>query len=81
MEFKTNVSIHNRFDIVVRNAETMEIEQIGHAENIVLDRIYTRLCVFNTYFVNIVFGGGTGVPTVDRTTTEYDIYKVGIEYA
>lgn len=68
MEVKTNVSIHNRFDIVVRNAITGEIEQQGHAENIVLDRIYTRLTTFNTYFVNIVFGSGTGTLSTSRTT-------------
>ena len=65
---KLNVSIHNRFDIIERDARTMEVTQVGQAENIVLDRIYTRLCTFNTYFVNIVFGRGTGTPTAGRTT-------------
>lgn len=68
MEFKTNVSIHNKFKVVVRNAITGEIEQEGYAENMVLDRMYTRLTTFNTYFTNIVFGSGTGTLSASRTT-------------
>ncbi len=68
MNAKANLSIHNRFDIVVRNAETGEVEQRAQAENIILDRMYTRLCAFQPYFVNIVYGSGTGAPTADRTT-------------
>ena len=68
MEVRANVSIHNRFDIIERDARTMEITLKAQAENIVLDRIYTRLCAFNTFFVNIVFGSGTGTPTADGTT-------------
>ncbi len=68
MNAKANLSIHNRFDIVVRNAETGEVEQRAQAENIVLDRMYTRLCAFQTYFENIVYGRGTGTPTADGTT-------------
>lgn len=60
--------IHNKFDIIVRDAETMKEIQRGKAENIVLDRIYTKLCNFNSYFTTIVFGSGTGTPTPDRTT-------------
>ena len=54
MDFKTNVSIHNRFDFIVRNAQTGEIEQTAQAENIVLNRIYDRLTTFNTYFSIII---------------------------
>lgn len=62
-----NLSIHNRFDIISRDIRTGEIEK-AQAENIVLDRIYTRLCAFATYFDQIVYGSGTGTPTVGRTT-------------
>lgn len=66
MHSKANVRIHNRFDIeVVRDGE---IIQRGQAENIVLDRIYTRLCNYSTYFSNIVYGSGTGVLDPTRTT-------------
>lgn len=68
MNIKQNAVIHNRFDIVVYDAETMEEIQRGQAENIVLDRAYTRLCNFQSYFDNIVFGTGTGTPTPSRTT-------------
>lgn len=65
---KGMVNLHNRFDIVVKDAETNEIVQKAQAENILLDRIYTRLLNFQTFFVNIVFGEGTGTPTSSRTT-------------
>ncbi len=65
---KAMVSIHNKFDILVKDAKTNEVIQRGQAENIVLDTIYTRLLNYSTYFVNICFGGGTGTPSPDRTT-------------
>lgn len=68
MNIKSNAVLHNRFDIVVSNVETGEVIQKAQAENIVLDRMYTRLCNFSTYFVNIVFGTGTGTPSASRTT-------------
>lgn len=68
MNVKGNAILHNRFDIVAYDAVTGEVVQRGQAENIVLDRMYERLCNFNNYFVNIVFGTGTGTPTVSRTT-------------
>ncbi len=68
MEIKANVRLHNRFEIKVLDAETEEVIQEGYAENIVLDRMYERLCTFNTYFVNIVFGSGTGDLSATRTT-------------
>ncbi len=68
MNVKGNSVLHNRFDIVVSNAETGEVVQKAQAENIVLDRMYTQLCNFSTYFTNIVFGTGTGTPTASRTT-------------
>ena len=55
-----NVNFHNRFDIEVRDAKTGELKQKGQAENIVLDRMYERLCNFNSYFNYIHFGQGTG---------------------
>ena len=68
MNIKSNAVLHNRFDIVCRNAKTGEVIQKAQAENIVLDRMYERLCNFSTYFVNIVFGTGTGIPTASGTT-------------
>ena len=45
-----NLSIHNRFDIVSRDIRTGEIQK-AQAENIVLDRIYSRLCNFQSHFI------------------------------
>lgn len=70
MKFKSNIGlkIHNRFDIEVKDANTGEVLQKAQAENIVLDRIYTRLLNFQSYFDQIVFGSGTGTLSASRTT-------------
>ena len=60
MDIKIGSKIHNRFDIEVRDKDTGELKQKGQAENIILDRMYTRLCNFNSYFSYIHFGQGTG---------------------
>lgn len=65
-ELKTN--IHNKFKIEVRNVVTKEIKQEGFAENIVLDRMYSRLMSFNSFFTRIHVGGGTGTLSPTRTT-------------
>ena len=62
------IKLHNRFDIQVRDAETGEIVQKAQAENIVLDRMYTRLLAFSSYFDQIVFGTGTGTLAASRKT-------------
>lgn len=63
-EMKTN--IHNKFKIEVKRND--EIIQEGFAENMVLDRMYTRLMSFSTFFTRIHVGGGTGILSPDRTT-------------
>lgn len=70
MKISANLGIrlHNRFDIVVKDAVTEEVIEKGQAENIVLDRIYTRLLAFSSYFDQIVFGTGTGTLSASRTT-------------
>lgn len=66
MERKVKCTVHNRFDIeVIRNGKVIKK---AYAENILLDRIYTRLCGYSTYFVNILFGTGTGELSPARTT-------------
>lgn len=64
IEMKTN--IHNRFKIEVKRDN--KIVQEGFAENIVLDRMYTRLMSFSSFFTYIHVGGGTGTLSPDRTT-------------
>lgn len=65
MNLKTGVGVHNRFDIVVRDAETNEVIQTAQAENMVLDRLYNSyLLSFATgFFGYIVYGEGTNPPT------------------
>ena len=68
MKITQEAKIHNRFDIEVRDSITGEVKQTAQAENILLDSIYTRLCGGSSYFVNIHFGTGTGVPVATRTS-------------
>ena len=68
MNIKTGVKFHNRFDIEVRDKDTGKLKQSGEAENIILDREYTRVCNFNSYFTHIHFGSGTGTLDPSRTT-------------
>ena len=68
MEIKNRVSIHNRFDIEVRDMRTGELKQKAVSHNIILDQMYTRLCGGSTYFVNIHFGSGTGTFAPTRTS-------------
>lgn len=67
MKLEIGSKIHNRFDIEVRDFKTGELKKKGQAENIILDRIYTRLCNFSSYFSYIHFGQGTGVLDPSRT--------------
>ena len=64
MDFKQNVSIHNRFDIEVINARTGEIKQRAQAENVILNRLWTALLADNgnRYFGYIFYGSGSGTP-------------------
>jgi len=68
MKANLRVRLHNRFDIIPRDAKTMEIiqDKVGMAENIVKDRMYERLLAGNSFFTNIVFGTGNG--TLDPAT-------------
>ena len=68
MRAEIKPKFHNRFDIVVTNVETGEVELRGQAENMVLNRIYTRLVAFSSYFDQIVFGTGSGTMDPTRTT-------------
>ena len=59
MELTKNVGIRNRFDIEVYDTVTEETTHY-QATNIVLDAMWSRLVNFQTYFVNIHYGTGTG---------------------
>lgn len=62
------VSIHNRFDIEMIDANTGKVKQQAYAENIVLDALWARLLSPNTYFNNIHYGTGTGTLVASRTS-------------
>lgn len=66
MKNTVKLGVHNKFEIkVIRDGTTI---QEGFAENIVLNRMYTRLVNLNNFFTNIVFGTGTGILDPTRTT-------------
>jgi len=60
-------SIHNRFDIEVRDSITGELKQTARAFNIVCTTMWTRLTARSVYFVNILFGTGSGTPAIGDT--------------
>lgn len=66
LKLEVGSKIHNRFEIEVRDARTGEIKQRGQAENIILNRMYERLCNFNSYFNYIHFGKGEGALDTSR---------------
>lgn len=66
LKLEVGSRIHNRFEIEVRDARTGEIKQRGQAENIILNRMYERLCNFNSYFNYIHFGKGEGALDTSR---------------
>ena len=68
MEIKQGVKMHNRFDVEVRDARTGQIKQEAKGYNIILDKMYTRLCGGSSYFTNIHFGTGTGTLSPTRTS-------------
>jgi len=73
MQFEVGATLHNRFDIEVRDAETGELKQKAQAENIILDQMWNRVCNFDEYHESIAFGTGTG--TLDPTNTSlFDYY-------
>lgn len=67
MEYTGKVNIHNRFDIEVKDIVTGEVTMY-EAKNIVLDAMWSRLVNFQTYFVNIHYGTGTGTFAASRTS-------------
>ena len=68
MNIKIQPKIHNRFDIYKKNVVTGKEKQVGYAENIVLNQMWSRLCSGSTYFVNIHYGTGTGMLDPTRTS-------------
>lgn len=68
MERGINITLHNKFDIEVRNASTGELKQQVTAYNIVLDAMWTRILARNTFMSAIHIGTGTGTLDPARTS-------------
>lgn len=67
-------SIHNRFDVEVRDAVTGELKQQARGYNVICDKLWDRL--FNAsgttwspqkYFSYVVYGSGSGTPSASDT--------------
>lgn len=74
LDFNFNASIHNRFDIEVRDAETGELKQQAKAENIILDSLWTRIqsSFQSAWFNRIHYGSGQATPSVsDKSLTQF----------
>lgn len=68
MNFNQKIGLHNEFRIEVRDKDTGELKQVGYAHNIVLNKMYTRLCSFQPFFEYIAYGTGTGTLAPTRTS-------------
>src|SRR5690606_3379682 len=67
MGINTKATIRNRFDIEVKDIKTGEVKKY-QAHNIVLNQMWSRLVNFQSFFVNIHFGTGTGFLVPTRTS-------------
>lgn len=68
METKSNIGIHNRFDIEVIDAKTGKIKQRARGFNVVCNNLFTRLAGgYYDYATYIQYGSGTGTPSASDT--------------
>ena len=68
MKVKQKVSLHNRFDIEVRDSRTGKIRQRAYAENIILNQAWAQiLATGRDWFNSIAYGTGTGTILATRT--------------
>lgn len=70
MDVKLPITLHNRFDIEVKDIRTGEITKKGMAENIILDQHWSKLldASFGANIKYINVGEGTGVLSPSRTS-------------
>lgn len=70
LDFKNSVEVHNRYELELRDTKTGVIKQTAHAENVVLNQMWT---LFNatsgeiSMFAGIAMGTGTGTPGASDT--------------
>lgn len=69
MEKQIKMGIHNRFDIVVRDAATGNVKREYQAENIILNQFWPKFISSScSIFSHIHIGGGTAQPIASDTT-------------
>lgn len=81
------VSIHNRFDLEVVDANSGELKQKAVAENTICNALWTRLCSSNTWNTYIHYGAGSGTPSPADTSLfnflgylSSSVYSHGYDY-
>lgn len=89
MEFGAKTNVHNRFDFVIMekgqpvqkfklgDREEYEAEgtKVVTAHNVILNRMWTRLCAGNSFGGNVLLGTGSGTP--DATDEGLFTFKLG----
>ena len=69
---QNNISLHNRFDLMLVEESTGKIKQTAQAENVALNRFHTNLMWLYDFVGVIGIGTGTGTPA----PTDADLFKL-----
>lgn len=64
---QNNISLHNRFDLMLVEESTGKIKQTAQAENVALNRFHTNLMWLKNFVHFIAIGTGTGTPAPTDT--------------
>lgn len=72
MKIEQKISLHNRFDIEVRDRDTGNVKQTAVAYNVITDRFFSALLTQrqdsrHEFLYYIAFGQGTGIPAASDT--------------
>lgn len=72
---KNNLTVHNKFELTLKDAKTGRVKQVAYAENIVVDQFYGFLAHDNgnksSMFQYLAIGTGQGTPA----TTDTALFK------
>ena len=71
MKVEQKISVHNKFEVEVRDKDTGEVKQTAVGYNVILDRFFTAILTSTQSSHNllyyIAFGQGTGTPSASDT--------------
>ncbi|MDO5443477.1 MAG: hypothetical protein Q4G10_07380, partial [Bacteroidia bacterium] len=72
MKIEQKITLHNRFDIEVRDKDSGDIKQTAVAFNVITDRFFSALLTRrqdsrHEFLYYIAFGEGTGTPAASDT--------------